>query len=95
MLAGNDLCARVFGVNAAKRHKMFKMFFTVQELYKPGEDRSKNPYQKVNIFLRWIKQVSVSAWNPKVTSKLEDKNFLRLNINTDYNHKMKDCRSAT
>jgi hypothetical protein len=64
-VAGNDLCARVFGSNAAKRHRMFKLFFTVQNPYKSEEvNQSKHPYQKVNSFLRWIKQVSVSAWNP-------------------------------
>jgi Transposase IS4 len=61
---GNDLCARVFGSNAKKRHKMFKLLFTVQDPYKPMEDRTKNPYHKVNSFLKWMKQISIYAWNP-------------------------------
>ena len=60
---GSDLCFRVFGRNAAKRHKEFKAFFTIQDPQKIVPARTTHPNFKIDPFLRWIQVVSMAAFD--------------------------------
>jgi hypothetical protein len=60
---GNDMCFRVFGRNASKRHKEFKSFFTIQDPRKIIPPRTTHPNFKIDPFLRWIQVVSMEAFD--------------------------------
>jgi hypothetical protein len=60
---GNDMCCHVFGPNAAKRHKEFKAFFTVQDPRKKVPPRVMHPNFKIDPFLRWIQSESMEAFD--------------------------------
>jgi len=59
----NDLCAKVFGKNAEKRHKHFKMFFAIQDPLKQVPPKSTHPNFKVDPFLAWIQTIAMAAWD--------------------------------
>ena len=61
-IQGNDLCYRVFGSNASKRHKQFKAFFTVQDPIKTPPARKDRPTYKVDPLLKHVQLVSMRAW---------------------------------
>ena len=61
-IQGNDLCYRVFGSNASKRHKQFKAFFTVQDRIKTPPARKDRPTYKVDPLLKHVQLVSLRAW---------------------------------
>jgi Transposase IS4 len=61
-IQGNNLIRRSFGPNGVRRHRHFKAFFCVQDPMKPVPSRKENPLHKVSSFLKWIQQVSQSAW---------------------------------
>ncbi len=51
---GSDMCFRVFGRKASKRHKEFKAFFTIQDPRKIVPPRTTHPNFKIDPFLQWI-----------------------------------------
>ena len=59
---GSDLCHRIFGDNANKRHKQFKAFFCLQDPVKQAPARKDRPTYKVDSFLKHLQMVSMSAW---------------------------------
>ena len=59
---GSDLCHRIFGDNANKRHKQFKAFFCLQDPAKQAPTRKDRPTYKVDSFLKHLQKVSMSAW---------------------------------
>ena len=59
---GSDLCHRIFGDNANKRHKQFKAFFCLQDPAKQAPARKDRPTYKVDSFLKHLQMVSMSAW---------------------------------
>ena len=59
---GSDLCHRIVGDNANKRHKQFKAFFCLQDPAKQAPTRKDRPTYKVNSFLKHLQKVSMSAW---------------------------------
>ena len=63
LINGSDLCFKVFGKNADKRHKMFKAFFTIQDPCKSIPPKSTHPNFKIDPFLHWIQTVSMAAWD--------------------------------
>jgi hypothetical protein len=60
---GSDLCYRVFGLNASKRHKEFKAFFTIQDPRKIVPSKKTHPNFKVDPFLRSIQAESMQAFD--------------------------------
>ena len=59
---GNDLCYRVFGCDAVRRHKQFKAFFCVQDPMKVAPSRKERPTYKVDPFLIHVQERSMRAW---------------------------------
>jgi len=59
---GNDMCSRIFGRDASRRHKMFKHLFTIQNPLKHIPSRKSHPNFKVDPFLLWIQAVSMDAY---------------------------------
>ena len=51
------------GPGAERRHKLFRRFFAVQDDSLPTPPRMENPNHKIDPFLKWIKEVSMKAWN--------------------------------
>ena len=63
LINGSDLCFKVFGKNADKRHKMFEAFFTIQDPCKSIPPKSTHPNFKIDPFLHWIQTVLMVAWD--------------------------------
>ena len=61
-IQGNDLCHRVFGCDADRRHKQFKCFFSVSDPSKVTPPKSTHPNHKVNSFMRHVQEVSIEGW---------------------------------
>ena len=59
---GNDMCHKIFGKNAEKKHKHFKTFFTIQDPLKPIPPKLTHPNFRVDSFLAWIQW---NSWVPK------------------------------
>ena len=51
------------GPGAESQHKMFRRFFAVQDNCLPTPPRNEQPNHKIDPFLKWIKEVSMRAWN--------------------------------
>jgi Transposase IS4 len=60
---GNDFVFRSFGSNAARRHKHFKAFFSIQDPRIISPDRSLKPNWKIEPLLKLIKMSSHEAWD--------------------------------
>ena len=59
---GNNFVSRCMGPNAARQHKHFQRFFTVQNPLKPVPPRSQDPVWKIREFLDHVQSISQEAW---------------------------------
>ena len=63
-VAGNDLCARVFGENAERRWKEFKYCFSLTDPRATVPSKKSQPNYKVQAFMDHIQKISHEAWIP-------------------------------
>ena len=59
---GSDFVYQAFGPNAARRHRHFKCFFTVQDPSIHPPSRKKRPNWKVWPLICWLNYITVLAW---------------------------------
>ena len=74
---GNDLCAAVFGRNAARRLKEFRALFAIQDPMAPLPPRKIAPNHKVDPFLLHMLKLFANCWecSPYIAGNKQDAGF--------------------
>ena len=67
---GSDLVFNTFGLNAIKRFKEFKKYFTMYDSREVALPRKECPNYKVKFLFDWMNQVARDSWVPGKLSYL-------------------------
>ena len=69
---GNDFVYRNLGPNAARRHKHFRRFFTIQDPTLPKPKREERPNWKLERWFKHIQKVSQEAWECGIEISIDE-----------------------
>lgn len=69
---GNDFVAFHMGQNAARKHRHFRAFLTLQDPRKDPPERKKSPLFKVSRLVKWLNFISQSAVDLGITLSVDE-----------------------